>query len=88
MTIYFFWAYERGNESYADRLNAGLREAIENLTAFPLMGVARDQWEPGFRVLFREEYVILYTYDEVVDAVVIRNVLHGQRDIGSRYRDQ
>jgi len=48
------------------------------LQAFPLSGVAREQFGAGLRAVFHGGYVIYYIPQP--DAVVVVRVLHGARD--------
>ena len=85
--LYFYWAFEREKPDYADRLLTGLRGAVEALTDFPLMGVVREEWRAGLRALIHDRYVILYTYLEQEDAVLVENILDGRQDIEGRFKE-
>lgn len=86
--LHFYFAFERENPPYARRLLTELRETIEHLRLFPLLGVSRDAWQPGLRALMYDRYVILYSYLEPEDVVLIESVLDGRQDIENSFRDQ
>ncbi len=86
--LHSYFAFERANPIYARNLLTGLRETVEHLRLFPLLGVPREAWQLGLRALIHDQYVILYSYLEPEDVVLIESVLDGRQDIENLFRDQ
>jgi toxin ParE1/3/4 len=67
------------NPSAARRLYAEIRTQADHLAAHP--GLGRAGRVPGTRelVISRTPYIVAYTVDQRIDAVIILRVLHGAR---------
>ncbi len=66
----------------ADRLIVRILKTVEYLTMFPRMGRQTPQRDDDrYRELIERPFRILYRID--ADDVIILNVFHGARDIGS-----
>jgi toxin ParE1/3/4 len=69
------------SENIATRFVTAIEAHFEPLRHFPLSGPARDQFAPGLRVTFHNQYAIYYLPRP--DALVIVRVLHGARDMAA-----
>jgi toxin ParE1/3/4 len=69
----------RDNPAAAAQFVERLQEHCQLLTAYPLVGRARDELAPGLRSLPFGRYVIFYR--ALDDGAEIVCVLHGARDI-------
>lgn len=69
----------RDSADAADRVEAGLHDAMHTLALFPGMGHVRpDVSDPAYRFWTVTPYVIAYRLEE--GALVVVRVLHGSRD--------
>ena len=60
------------------RYKATLYRSLQELTAFPEIGILRDEIYPGCRSRLTGQHVIYYHLDD--DQIIVVRLLHGQQD--------
>jgi toxin ParE1/3/4 len=84
--IWLYIARESGSIERATRVVENISDRFWLLAQYPYLGRARDEdLRPGLRSLFVDGYVIVHRVEK--DGVVwILHVVHGNRDLGSLFR--
>ena len=75
--IWFFIAQD--SERAADRVIDRLQDAARRLSAFPRMGLAREDLAPGLRALRVDNFVIFYRL--IDDTLSVERILHARLDV-------
>ncbi|VVO46240.1 hypothetical protein PS903_00039 [Pseudomonas fluorescens] len=70
----------RDNPGRARSFVGELREQCARLIMQPLLGISRDDYAKGVRMITRGRYLIFYSV--VANDIHIERVLHSARDIG------
>jgi toxin ParE1/3/4 len=77
--IWFYIGSVKGSPANAKRFLSKIKETIELLTDFPLMGKERKELRVGLRSITHGNYIIFYSVPE--EFVLIERVLEGHRDV-------
>lgn len=76
------WGYmDLVNKQSANDFLDDLYEKINSLLEMPFMGVKRNEYFDGVRVVFYQKYNIYYLVEN--KTILILRILHGSRDIKS-----
>lgn len=84
--IWNYLAHESGSMEVADRFVDSLTNRFLLLAKHPYVGRSRDDIRPGLRSFPVGEYVIFYRI-AARDAVVILDVIHGNRNVAAFFID-
>ncbi len=84
--IYDWIASESGYPQIAEKFVDRIFDRCESLDAFPMKGRARDDLQPGVRILPFERTAII-AYRILVDTVEVINIFYGGRDYEALLRD-
>ncbi len=71
----------RDNPKQARQFVASLRQQCNQLTEFPMMGVAKPEYAPDLRMLPYQRYLIFFSVHADKQIVLIERVLHSARNI-------
>ena len=72
------------NPAAADRALERIERKIEQLQAFPFVGVARPRLAPDVRVAVVGTYLILYKVE--TEAVIVLRIIDGRMDVDKEFR--
>jgi toxin ParE1/3/4 len=72
------WLSSETSEATARRIVGDLLQRIDSVLAFPESGAPRDRIRAGLRAVFRRNYVMYYSVQG--DIVAVIRVLHAARD--------
>ena len=80
--IYDWVASQSGYLQIAEKLVNRIFDHCESLGEFPMKGRARDDLQPGVRILPFERIAVI-AYRILADAVEVINIFYGGRDSGA-----
>jgi toxin ParE1/3/4 len=84
--IWFYIGSIKSSSTNAKRFLSKIKEAIELLVDFPLMGKERKELRAGLRSITHGNYIIFYSVTE--EFVFIERVLEGHRDIEGLFDEE
>jgi toxin ParE1/3/4 len=76
--IWLYWATE-ASEAIAGRQLAAFEAQFQKLQDYPQLGVSREQFAPGLRVVFQGAYAIYYIPQD--NELIVLRVLHTAREM-------
>jgi toxin ParE1/3/4 len=84
--IWYYIGVVKSSPTNAQRFLLKLKETIELLADFPLMGKERKELKAGLRSITHGNYIIFYSMTE--EFVLIERVLEGHRDIEGLFDEE
>jgi toxin ParE1/3/4 len=83
--IWYYIGVVKSTPSNAKRFLLKLKETIELLADFPLMGRERKEFKAGLRSITHGNYIIFYSVTE--NAVLIERILEGHRNMEGLFEE-